>query len=105
MIQPTWKPRVFAERLLREGGPRPAERIQFAFRQVLGRPARPEEVDVLAEVYAKHRRQYGMEKESAAAVLGVGDRLPSSGVEVAELAAWTSVARVILNLHETITRN
>jgi hypothetical protein len=26
-------------------------------------------------------------------------------LNVSELAAWTSVARVILNLHETITRS
>ena len=30
---------------------------------------------------------------------------PTSQLDPAELAAWTSVARVILNLHETITRN
>jgi hypothetical protein len=37
-------------------------------------------------------------------LLRVGERPVSSKVDVAELAAWTSIARVVLNLHETITR-
>jgi hypothetical protein len=38
-------------------------------------------------------------------LLGVGDAPVPAGLDPAELAAWTSVARVLLNLHETITRS
>ena len=37
--------------------------------------------------------------------LRIGERPAAKDVPAAELAAWTSVARAILNLHETITRN
>jgi hypothetical protein len=38
-------------------------------------------------------------------LLAVGQAPAAPGVDPAELAAWTSVARVILNLHEAVTRN
>ena len=43
--------------------------------------------------------------KAAAALIHVGDRLPAADLPPAELAAWTSVTRVLLNLHETITRS
>ena len=42
--------------------------------------------------------------DAAAKLLGVGDSPLPPGADIAELASWTSVARTILNLHETITR-
>jgi hypothetical protein len=49
--------------------------------------------------------QYTADKAAAEALLRVGDRPVSKEIPAAELAAWTSVARVVLNLHETITRD
>ncbi len=97
--------RVFAERLIREGGKETSSRIQFAYRQALCRPARPEEVKLLAGLYAKHRNEYQADRAAAGALLGEGQRPAPKDLDAAELAAWTSVARTILNLHETITRN
>ena len=45
------------------------------------------------------------EPEAAAKLNANGDSEPPKEIDPAQLAAWTSVARVILNLHETITRN
>jgi hypothetical protein len=53
----------------------------------------------------RHYDQYTADPAAARALLGVGDLPAPAGIEPAELAAWTSVARVILNLHETITRS
>ena len=53
----------------------------------------------------KHQREFAAAKESAEQFLSVGDLKPPAEVDHAELAAWTSVARVLLNLHETVTRN
>ncbi len=97
--------RVFAERMMRHGGQTPAERIQFAYRQALGRKAEPAEEKLLLAVYGKHLEQYRKDVEAARKVLTVGARPLAEGVDLPELAAATSVARVILNLHETITRN
>jgi hypothetical protein len=97
--------RALAERMVRQGGSGPGQRIAYAYRQVLCRRARPEELKVLESVYEKHLHQYKADKPAADALLHVGDRPAPGDIDAAELAAWTSVARVILNLHETITRD
>jgi hypothetical protein len=95
--------RALAERLLRSGSAA-EQRIQQAYRQVLQRPARPEEVKVLTALFEQHLRQYQADKKAADELLHIGDRPAPTNLAAPELAAWTSVARVVLNLHETITR-
>ena len=97
--------RAFAERIIRKGGDTPEQRIQFAYRQALCRSAQPEELRVLASVLGKHLEQYTADQKAAAALLHVGNHPAAKDLTLPELAAWTSVARVILNLHEIITRD
>jgi hypothetical protein len=97
--------RVFAERIIKEGGKTSAERIRFAFRQALARQASEAEGKLLDLLLSKHLKEYRQDTASAQKLLTVGDRPAAKDIDPAELAAWTSVARVILNLHETITRN
>jgi hypothetical protein len=97
--------RVFAERTLREGGADSASRIQFAYRLALSRAASPEEVRILTELLERQRKEYFEDPIASGALLRVGEHPVPAGDSKPELAAWTSVARVILNLHETITRN
>jgi hypothetical protein len=97
--------RVLAERILREAEGGIEQRIHFVFRQTLCRKAEPDEVKLLSALYQQHREEYRGNKASAEALLHVGDRPPPEDLSAVELAAWTSVARVVLNLHETITRN
>ncbi len=96
--------RALAERVVRSGGDAEG-RVQFAYRQVLGRKAQPDEVKLLAALATKHLQEYRADKTAADALLSVGDRPVPKDLDAAELAAWTSAARVLLNLHETITRN
>jgi hypothetical protein len=97
--------RALAERIVREGGSTIEARIQFVYRQALNRAAVPVEEKTLSALYQRHLQQYRANRQAAVALLGVGEHpAPKSG-DAAELAAWTSVARVILNLHEMITRN
>ncbi|MFO0879697.1 MAG: DUF1553 domain-containing protein [Gemmataceae bacterium] len=96
--------RVLAERTLREGGKADPERLTFAFRLALGRPPRPGEVELLLPLLAKHFDQYGKDKASADKLLAVGQAPLSKEIDPVALAAWTSLTRVLLNLHETITR-
>ena len=74
--------RAFAGRIVSEGGTDTARRIVWAFRQALGRDPRVDEAATVSALFGKH-----------------------SAPPATELDAWTSVARVILNLHETITRS
>lgn len=97
--------RVFAEKILREGGPNTTTQLQYAFRHALQRDPRSEETATLSQLLAKHQEQYASDRPNAELLNKVGERPIPAGMEPADLAAWTSVARVIMNLHETITRN
>jgi hypothetical protein len=97
--------RALAARILKEGGADVRSRLDWAWRQALGRKPREDEVVAARAVLEKHLAQYAQDPASAKAVLQVGLAQPPQDVSPAELAAWTSVARIILNLHETITRS
>ena len=97
--------RVFAARILREGGADTPARIAWAYRQALGRAPRSDELAVTVTLFGKHLALYANDAAAAGALVKAGIAPPAKDVNVSELAAWTSVARVILNLHETITRS
>ncbi len=97
--------RVFAERIVKEGGSDPAARLNWAYRRALSRSANPVEVKLLTELYRKHLAAFRTDLASAKKAVAVGQSPLPKDMDVAELAAWTSVARAILNLHESITRN
>jgi mono/diheme cytochrome c family protein len=97
--------RAFAERIMKEGGNDTAERLTWAYRAALSRSPRPEEVKILLTLYARHLDSYTADAAAAQKLVATGQKPVPQGMNVAELAAWTSVARVVLNLHETITRN
>ena len=96
---------MFAERIVVEGGSTTTARLDWAFQQALSRDGRPREHQLLKSLLGKHLQQYREDPKSAAAVLSVGQRPQAKTMNAAELAAWTSIARIILNLHETITRS
>jgi mono/diheme cytochrome c family protein len=97
--------RVFAERVLTDGGKTTDERLDFAFKLALSRTAKPAEKETLAELLKKHQEQYAKDAKAADEVLKVGARPANTKLDKAELAAWTSVTRTILNLHAGVTRN
>lgn len=97
--------RVFAERILREGGTTVHDRLRFAFREALSRPPRPDEFRILGNLLSDHAREYAADLVAAERLLSTGNRPVPADLRRDELAAWTSVARVLLNLHETITRS
>ena len=97
--------RVFAERILRQGGADAASRINWAFGQAVSRDAHPQEIQILAALLQKQEKEYAADKASALKLLSDGDHPAAKDLDTVELAAWTNVARVILNLHETITRS
>ena len=97
--------RALAQRILLEGGDSDQSRLAWAFRQVSGRTATSAEVSVIIKLLQQHRLSFGENPESAAALLAVGYFQHSPELAISELAAWTSVARALLNLHETVTRS
>lgn len=96
--------RAFAKRILKECPGDTSARIQWAWRQALARAPRADEIETVRALLEKHLTEYRQDTKSADDLLKVGFRPMPQGLDESELAAWTSVARVILNLHETITR-
>jgi hypothetical protein len=96
--------RVFAERIIREGGAGEDSRITWAIGHALGRKPNPDEMRILTDLHEKHARDYAKDRGAAEKLLHAGARAVPGDLDPRELATWTSVARVILNLHETITR-
>jgi hypothetical protein len=97
--------RVLAARAMREGGAATSDRLRCAFRLALARAPAPRESELLTALYEKHLRQYAADPEAAKRLLQIGDARPPDDLSVVELAAWTSVTRALLNLHESITRD
>ena len=64
----------------------------------------PKELAILSRLLEKHRAEFAADRTAAAALLAVGEAPVNANMDLAELAAWTSVARVLLNLHDTVTR-
>lgn len=96
--------RVFASRIINEGGETPTERVNWAYQWALSRPPQPKELEIMNALYEKHLTEFTGNLEAAEALVTTGEAAATGTVEPNQLAAWTSVARVILNLHETITR-
>jgi len=83
-------------------------RLEWAFRRVLSRRPRPEETRILRSVFDSHLADYRADPTAARAVLTAGRLSPpadASDDDVSRRAAWMSMARILLNLHETITRS
>jgi hypothetical protein len=97
--------RALAAKILQSGGSTIDERLRFAFQRVLIRDPRLDETAVLAKLVEKHRQEFAADKSTAENLLTTGDLKSPANLDAAELAAWTSVCRVLLNLHEAITRN
>jgi hypothetical protein len=97
--------RAFAEVIIRQGGSTPRDRLNFAFRRALSRDIRPAEAEVLERLLNSHLQEFEADQTSASLFLSVGAKPSPEDIPKAALAAWTNVARTILNLHETITRN
>ena len=97
--------RVFAVRILRECHGDENARLAWAWRQALARTPQPGEIATLRALLDKHRGQYQHDRSAAESYLKVGNTPPPADLDAADLAAWTNVARALLNLHETITRS
>jgi hypothetical protein len=97
--------RVFAERIIKEGGTKTEDRIRWAWQQALLRKPDSKELATLRDLARRHAADYAADRAAAEALLKVGLKPVPPDLDAAELATWTSVARVILNLHEAITRS
>jgi hypothetical protein len=96
--------RVFAARILEQGGDSTPQKIRFAFRQAVSRSPDSVEQNVLSGLLQTSRDYYRARPAEAAQLLRVGLANPRPVAHPITLAAWTTVARAILNLGEVNTR-
>ena len=96
--------RRLAERVLRESEAEPAERIARVFELAAGRRPDPAEAKLLHASLEQFRRSYADEAEAARELVKVGASVADSSITVEELAAYTALANLILNLDEVITK-
>jgi hypothetical protein len=76
----------------------PKQRIPFAFRIALGRTAKTDEIKILQEAYKQQMADFENDPSAAEKFSG------SSSSDSAELAAWTTIASMIMNLDEFLTK-
>jgi hypothetical protein len=97
--------RVFAVRILLEGGDSLDSRLDFAYRLVLSRPPDAEERSVLISLLKTTQSEYAKNSAAADALLKNGLAPTPPELDKVELASWAAVSRALLNLNETVTRN
>jgi hypothetical protein len=94
--------RVLAARALSSPARTDDQRLDWLFERALARAPREKERISLEEFLAGQRGHYAGDADGAAKLIHLG-LAPVSKAAPLELAVWTQVCRVILNLHETIT--
>lgn len=78
-------------------------KIRFAFRTVLTRQPKGKELKVLQNTFESRKKLYQVSPEKAKKILAVGDSI-NPELDPVEQAAWTTVARILMNLSESLTR-
>ena len=96
--------RVLAQRMMAEGGQSPDQRIRFAFRLATARWPNPEESRILLSGFHYYLENYLAYREAALKFVSQGESPRNPRLDVSELAAYTAVASLILNLDETVTK-
>jgi mono/diheme cytochrome c family protein len=96
--------RKFAERILLEGGATDDARLTWAAEEVLARAPTPPERAELRRLLQRQLARYRADAAAAERLLQVGESPRNPSLNTAELAAWSNLASVLLNLDEAITR-
>jgi hypothetical protein len=79
-------------------------RVTHAFRLAMAREPGADELRVLLSVYEKLLRAYRQDPKAALKLLGQGAAARDKMLDPAEVASYTGVASLLLNLDETITK-
>jgi len=97
--------RHFAQRMLKEGGATPEERIRWGWRAVTARFPENDEAAVVANALTQHRNRYDSDPDAAKELIGYGESEPDPAIPPSELAAYTLVANLLFNLDEVVVKN
>jgi hypothetical protein len=96
--------RGLAERTLREGGRATDDRLAYMHRLVTARPPDAKDLSELTSTLRDLTAHYASQAGAATQLLETGGTRPDPRFSPAELAAWTMIANVVLNLDEAISK-
>jgi hypothetical protein len=96
--------RALAQRALLEGGTDARSRLAYAFRLATARKPSGKEARVLRTLLDQRLATFRADRAGALALLAVGESPRDRSLDPVELAAWTTVASVIFNLDETVSK-
>jgi hypothetical protein len=94
--------RMLGQRMLKEGGATPEQRLSYGFRLATGRRPTPNEARVLAGSLAYHQDYFKSDPARSAPYLKQGVSPVDTGLK--DLAAYAAVGSLLLNLDETVTK-
>jgi hypothetical protein len=96
--------RMLAQRMMKEGGTAPEDRIAFAFRLATARLPNDRERAILLNSYRYDTDRFRTDPAAGQKLLEQGSTARDASLDQNELAAYAAVASLILNLDETVTR-
>jgi hypothetical protein len=97
--------RSLAERAIAEGGSTDDDRIVWLYRTVLSRRPAAEELALVRKSLERQREIYLADSNAADKAIRVGESSPKGAAPAGEIASWTMIANLMLNLDETVCRN
>jgi hypothetical protein len=97
--------RHFAERLLKRPGAGDDARLTEAFRAATSRHPTAEEAELMRRALEQHRAAYRARPADAQLLITQGASKPDPALDPVELAAWTLIANLVLNLDELVTKS
>ena len=106
MNDPQWveASRALAERLIRQGGKQPEQRIQYLSELVLSHDPSPQMASVLQQSLDQMEQHYEADPVAAHDLVAVGEKPRDAAIPAPELAAWTMVVSEVLNLDESLNK-
>ena len=90
---------------MKEAGQGDEERLTFIFRLATSRRMTDEERPLVKNVLARARKHYSNRPLEAKKLMQIGESPADDSLNVIEAASFATIATVLLNLDETITRN
>jgi hypothetical protein len=104
-IQHVEAARTLAQRIIKEGGAKDGERIRWAWRTATSRHPEQAEIRILLDLLNEHRQRFRDDLEAAQKLISYGESVADKEILPQELAPWTLVANLLLNLDEVVNKN
>ena len=96
--------RKLAEKMIREGGNTPEDKLTTGFRIVTGRHPDSSELSILIKGFHKDYLDFKSKPENAKRFTSLGESSSANTIDINELAAFTLSANILLNLDEVVNR-